>query len=475
MARTKQRETYGNGSVSPVMVSKRDAVGRVVLGKDGKPVKVQERDKHGLLVWRVCVSLGTEEYTDKNGKLRKRQLKAPQQRVHGSLEDARRIAKQLTADYENLDTQAALNDFTAVADMWLEMAQAANLCGKDQLNQYRRHFGYMAPYLGGKPIAEIKKQDVERAFAAAKKERGLSNTTMHAVYQQTKRLFEYACDCDMVLRNPCRSIEPPRIDKVVTRRALSAEDAARLRACLDRDEAEAYGSFKSKEQRQAYWGHKFTRSALRGISELSGYMAVRMMLATGCRRGESLALTWQCVDFDNSQITIRRTLNQRGELKEPKTGAGVRTLYVDADTMEHLRTWKAFQAKALHLVMAEDSDGRRHAVEQTEETPVCCSDVGGWFDPTNVGRWWSGYRKAIGFDSLKMHELRHTSATLLLGNGVDVKTVQHRLGHASAALTLNQYAHAIPANDKAAAELMGALCGPEAYQQTPIVGLSQTA
>lgn len=474
MARRKQRETYGNGSVTPVMVKKRDADGNVVM-KDGKPVMIQERDRRGQLVWRVCVTLGTEEYTDEDGHARKRQRKV-QKRVHGTLEDARRIAKETTEAYEHVDLESARDDFSAVAASWLDMARTSNICGKDQLGQYERHFAMMAKYLDGKPIIEVKKADVEKALAAVKKSRGLSNTTMHAVFQQVKRLFEYAVDSDIVLRNPCRAIIAPKADKVTSRRSLTADEAAKLRACLDRDELAAYEDFNAKEQRQREWdkarpnrSKTFNRSELRGLSQISGLIAVRIMLATGCRRGESLALTWSCVDFDASQIVIKQTLNQRGELKEPKTGAGVRALYVDADTMAHLRKWKAFQKKALHLVMVEDAPGRKHPVEQTDETPVCCSDAGSWYDPTNVYRWWSSYRVSVGFPDLKMHELRHTSATLLLGNGVDVKTVQHRLGHASSSLTLDQYAHAIPANDAAAADLMGAIMGQSVEPSARIV------
>ena len=102
MARTKQRETYGNGSVSPVMVAKTDKQGNAVMGKDGKPAKVQEKDKRGRPVWRVCITLGVEEYTDKSGKTRKRQRKV-QKRVHGTLEDARSVAKRLTEDYADID------------------------------------------------------------------------------------------------------------------------------------------------------------------------------------------------------------------------------------------------------------------------------------------------------------------------------------------------------------------------------------
>lgn len=446
MARKKQKEVYGSGSVTP---EKRN--GEIV------------RDS-----WRVCVSLGVEEYTDDEGNQRKRRRKV-QKTVHGTLADARKVCKSLVEQYEHIDLESARDDFSSVASAWLDMARTANLCGKDQLRQYERHFGYMGKYLSGRPIIEVKKADVEKAFASVKKEHGLSNTSMHALYQQTKRLFEYAVDSDVILRNPCRAIAAPKIDKVKSRRSLTADEAARLRACLDRDELAAYEDFESKEQRQTSHGNTFGRSSLRGLAHQSGLIAVRIMLATGCRRGESLGLTWECVDFETSQITIRQTLNQRGELKEPKTGAGVRSLFIDSDTMAHLRKWKSFQKKALHLVMVEDAEGKKRPVEQTPKTPVCCSEVGGWYDPTNVYRWWSDYRASVDFPDLKMHELRHTSATLLLGNGIDVKTVQHRLGHASSALTLDQYAHAIPANDKAAADLMGAICSADARPSAHIL------
>lgn len=98
-----------------------------------------------------------------------------------------------------------------------------------------------------------------------------------------------------------------------------------------------------------------------------------MLLAAGCRRDEILGLLWSAVDFATSQIFIRQSLNNQCEIKETKTAAGVRALYVDAETMAHLQTRKAFQAKTLHLVMIEDAEGKKHPVEQTDETPVCCS------------------------------------------------------------------------------------------------------
>ncbi|MBE6464438.1 MAG: site-specific integrase [Eggerthellaceae bacterium] len=438
MARTKQREVYGNGSVCPER-------------RNGETV----RDS-----WRVCIDLG------KDSKGKRRRITRI---VHGSLAEARKVCKGLVTQYEHVNMEAAQGTFASVCSAWLDMMRNANVASADVIRQYQTWLGYMAEYLGQARIVEINKADVERAMTNVKAARGLSNTTMNKLFAVTKRLFAYAVDSDMAVRNPCSKITPPRKDEVTTRKSLSVEEAALLRSILDRDEAAAYGDFEGKEARQAQHDNLFGRSCVRGLSGISGIVAIRLMLATGMRRGEACGLTWGAVSFEDGQICIKQSLTAHVDVKAPKTKAGIRTLHVDADTMNHLSKWKDFQAKALHMVMPYGS-----ALTQTDETPVIISDIGGWLDPTNLSRWWGKYRKSIGFPTLKMHELRHTAATLLLGFGADVKTVQRRLGHSRASMTLDQYAHAIPANDQEAADLLGAL-----LSQTPksarVLNLNKTA
>lgn len=155
------------------------------------------------------------------------------------------------------------------------------------------------------------------------------------------------------------------------------------------------------------------------------------------RRGEVFAVTWENVDLDRRTIRVCQSITYQRKVKTPKTQAGIRTLAM----------WKARQATEL----------ARIGVKQTERTPVCCSDTGGWYRIDNFERWWGAWRKEHGFEGLKFHELRHTQATQLLANGVDVKTVQTRLGHANASITLGWYAHAIPEKDHEAADLLGNL------------------
>lgn len=333
MARTKQRETYGCGSVSP---EKRNGEG--------------VRDS-----WRVCISLGK----DANGK-RRRLTRI----VHGSLADARKVCKELVAQYEHVDVDAAQGTFAAVCSAWLDTMRNANTASADVIRQYQTWLGYMAEHLGDKKIVGISKGDVEAAMTAVKNARNLSNTTMNKMFAVTKRLFQYAVDSDMIVRNPCVKITPPRKDEVTTRESLTADDAARLRAILDRDESAAIAAFNGKEARQAQNDNLFGRSCVRGLSGLSGLFAIRIMLATGMRRGEVCGLTWGAVDFDKGQIRVIQSLTNRVKVKTTKTKAGIRTLYVDADTMAHLRKWKAFQAKALHMVMPLDESGKPKAIIQ---------------------------------------------------------------------------------------------------------------
>ena len=112
-------------------------------------------------------------------------------------------------------------------------------------------------------------------------------------------------------------------------------------------------------------------------------------------------------------------------------------------------------------------------LSQTPDTPVCSDSDFGFHDPDNFSAWQRGYfvehglgrieeaeeggrkrRRYVGYD---FHELRHTQATFLIGNGIDPKSVQERLGHEVSSMTMDVYAHMMGGNDREAADLMGKL------------------
>ena len=99
--------------------------------------------------------------------------------------------------------------------------------------------------------------------------------------------------------------------------------------------------------------------------------------------------------------------------------------------------------------------------------------------PDRIGWWWKRARKIAGIDAKwRLHDLRHWSATVAIGQGHDVRTVAGRLGHANPAMTLRVYAHAFAAADQAVAAGLGDLLkepAPEAGRMRPIVASSSVA
>lgn len=174
---------------------------------------------------------------------------------------------------------------------------------------------------------------------------------------------------------------------------------------------------------------------------------------TGARRSEALALRWGDVDMTNGRVAIRRALDttQRATTKLTKSG-GSRVVDIDDGTVRVLRALRAELASvSLERVRP---DAYLFPNIRTGETR----------SPNEVSRRWrtriTNARTALGADALpaiRLHDLRHTHASLMLASGVPVKVVQERLGHASATITLDVYSHVLPGAGRAAADAFAAV------------------
>ena len=140
-------------------------------------------------------------------------------------------------------------------------------------------------------------------------------------------------------------------------------------------------------------------------------------LMTGMRFGEVLAL--RGCDIDGCTITVNQAVKCDMQIGEPKTQSSKRRIAIPKSLADELKSRGDGLLFSLSYYQGEHQ--------------------------------WALWREKHGFSGLKFHELRHTHATLLIGDGVDVKTVQHRLGHSSATITMDVYAHAIPSLDVEAA------------------------
>jgi integrase len=165
-----------------------------------------------------------------------------------------------------------------------------------------------------------------------------------------------------------------------------------------------------------------------------------LAVTTGMRLGELFALHWPDVDLAKHTVHIRRTLvevNGKLELAEPKTQKSRRSVYLPEMAVAALRRHRA-------LMAAEGFGDVPWVFCNTQGRPMRRSHFHAYqFKPL---------LKRAGLPDIRFHDLRHTSATLLLSAGVHPKVVQERLGHSQIGVTLDIYSHVLPGLQQEAAE-----------------------
>lgn len=391
--------------------------------------------------YRIRVYMGNDPIT-------KRPLYASKT-IHGPKSEARKIRDQLIKDRDNgLSFENKDITFVDFATQWYKARIESGNFAERTLEEDERITRILSEYIGPIRVKDISPETIESLLFQLRKERGrndkpLSGTTLNKYYIILKQILAKAVDRDIILRNPCDRVKAPKKEKPA-REPLSQEDIIKFMRFVDEQEANAYSDFQEKEARRTQSKKDKPRSAVRGIHKISNIIAARIGANTGMRIGEVLGLIWGNVDLNKRKIHVVQAITNNGNIKETKNGRK-RIISIDAITASHLSKWKAFQEAFLKEI----------TIEQSDTTPVCCTDTGTWYSIKNYERWWDEFRKKAGFPSLVFHELRHTQATQLIANGVDYKTVQERLGHASASTTMDLYAHALPEKDEEAATLVG--------------------
>lgn len=408
---------------------------------DGSITEQKDKDGNSYTPkrWRVVVPYGK----DLTGRYRQKV-----KRVTGTLTDARKVRDQLIKERDSgLAYNADAVTFSEFAREWHKRRLDANELEKRTLKQAGYHVERFCSVFGNTKLKDITPGMVEDAYSQIKANphRGkepLSGTTMHGLHVTLNQIMKAAVNRDLILRNPCDRIKAPKTD-TQEKHFLTADQAARFVSCLNTDEAQAYSSLLDKEGRN----RETQRALVRGLIDISRLMALRLCAASGVRISEALALCWGNVSNDCCAIKITQAMDVDRTTKSPKSKAGIRTISLDTSTAKHLKTWRKVQTDALKTIGAD----------KPESIPVCSTDNGQHIDYANFSHWFVSWRNSKGFPDLKPHELRHTHATLLIGNGADIKTAQRRLGHAKASTTIDLYAHALPQNDEAAADLFGEL------------------
>jgi integrase len=176
----------------------------------------------------------------------------------------------------------------------------------------------------------------------------------------------------------------------------------------------------------------------------------RLLAMTGMRRGEALGLAWEDLDMEKGRLTIRRAwvpVNGVGQMSEPKTRRGRRTIALDPATLDDLR---------VHVARQADEQSRRDAA-WNDSGLVFTGKDGQPLHPWAVSKAFRDLSRATMLPPIPLHGLRHSYATLALSSGVNPRIVSARLGHATVALTLDVYSHVLPQADQEAAERIAEL------------------
>ncbi len=178
-------------------------------------------------------------------------------------------------------------------------------------------------------------------------------------------------------------------------------------------------------------------------------LATHLLIVTGCRRGEIMGLKWEKVDFKKNQIRIDEALKYLPDLGtysgDTKTG-NTRTLYLPEETMQLLRQQKR---DCVELRLKNE--------DRWQETGyVFIRDDGRPMNPDSITGWLSSFSKRHDLPHINPHAFRHTVASVLIADSIDIVTVSKQLGHQKISTTEDFYAHLIEQNKEKATDCLAA-------------------
>jgi integrase len=212
------------------------------------------------------------------------------------------------------------------------------------------------------------------------------------------------------------------------------------------------------------WGGRQT--FLRDIADDRLVNLYHLILSTGMRRGEAIGLRWDDVDLDGRCLSVVQQITEvhgRGIVGTPKTKRGTRLIPIDDDTVAILRRHQEMQ----------DVERSAWGPAWNDAGLVFTREDGRALRPEYATRHFQALAQQSGLPAIRLHDLRHTNASLALEAGVEMKVVSDRLGHSQISVTADLYTHVSRSLGNAAAEqIAGVLRTPS--QTLPSAFLAQS-
>ncbi|WP_312124686.1 tyrosine-type recombinase/integrase [Lysinibacillus boronitolerans] len=239
------------------------------------------------------------------------------------------------------------------------------------------------------------------------------------IYRTLQSVFKYATEWKVIEKNPMHGIKKPKPPKDAVKEKLQVYNEDEIAQLLQLVQSEP-----------SHWRLLFT-----------------LAVTAGLRRGELLGLEWKHVDFDNQQILIEQTIVLTGSgplIKGTKSDSSERVVSLPGSMMKELKEY--------HLQWRKDKLRLADKWTEKEREWIFCNEHGQHLYPSSPSNWWSKFVKKHEFRYIRLHDLRHTSASLLIAQGVHAKIISERLGHSDISITMNTYGHALKSADRAAAD-----------------------
>jgi integrase len=290
---------------------------------------------------------------------------------------------------------------------------------------------YLVPAFGELRVDKLRPAHIEGAIAhwssgalIKRTEKPLSPRSVRHLRDTMRAACRWGLRMELMSRDVTAAVEPPKVEQ----KEMQTLDATGVAALLTAAEG----------------------------TELQAPIAV--LVGTGLRRGEALGLRWGDLNLEDGRLTVRRSVEfvdgQRRE-KPPKTTRSARTLSLAAFVVAALRRQKKEQLEQLRLLLADDLAAHR----RQEGAYVFDRADGSPWNPDSFSWAFAALIRRAKLPKVRLHDLRHSHATLSLAAGADLKTISTALGHSTIALTANTYIHAIEAMQRGHADRIEAILG----------------
>ena len=351
----------------------------------------------GPNTWRLRWRSGYDPLTDR--------YVAKQETFQGN---SRAAQKRLALLVSQTGTPSAHSSVGALRNRW----QSSAAVTAETMDRYGYALRHVPEGFWAMRLADVKPSVIASVYRSMQ-DAGGSPQSIRKAYTALSSMFAFAVRDDLIQSNPCRNVHPPEVE----RREYVIPTVDQLHRMIEWADTQP-GSF-------GIW--------------------MRVMIGTGLRKGEALALQWKDVDLASGVLHVRNSMRRNRQRATTKTHASLRDVTLDDDTAEALRVWwRRCQERALAVGVRVPADGY-----VMSEDPECRTTI----TLTSATQRQRRLSARVGCPGARVHDLRHTHATMLLEAGVSPRTVADRLGHSRVSTTLDIYGHVLPGADRAAADV----------------------